>query len=256
MTSKRTLALVFSLTLAPLSLGVSFGNQSSGATEHSGILIPHAPTLPPSPAPSAASGFEHALNLAEGALERGDLLGARDQIRRAQERDPNATSAWALRVRWAHAAGDEDEEVYALHRQLALSEAQELPKKELKALRERVLEIDPFAEATFGLRERFVEKLSSLAEKYEGEDRPHSAIRVHKQVLALDPENAESTAAIDRIASAPDPSLAGDAKPRDLLADVSAEWVAEHDQEHLEWKERAILKRENYVTHTNASTLR
>ena len=236
MNSRRTLALILCLASVPVAL-------ARDASQ---------PFPWPTPAVSEKSGFAHALQLAEGALKRGDLASARDQIRRAQERDPNAISAWELRVRWAQAMGDEDEEVYCLHRQLALSEAQGRPKSELKDLREKVLEIDPFAAAAFDLRERFVERLADLGEKYEKEGRPHSAIRAHKQALALDPENTASIAAIERIAAAPDPSLAEDAKPRDLLADVSAEWIDEHDKEHDRWGERAILKRENYETHTDA----
>ena len=30
------------------------------------------------------------------------------------------------------------------------------------------------------------------------------------------------------------------------------EWIAEHDAEHLDWKDRARAKRENYTTYTNA----
>ena len=58
--------------------------------------------------------------------------------------------------------------------------------------------------------------------------------------------------AIERIASAPDPSLAEDAKPRDLLADVDEQWIRQHDEQHSEWATRAKLERENYTTHTDA----
>ncbi|MFT5464296.1 MAG: tetratricopeptide (TPR) repeat protein [Planctomycetota bacterium] len=215
-------------------------------------VLTSASSAPAAGAMIPGAGFDRAMRLGANALERGDLVGARDYIRSAQERDPNSTEAWALRVRWAQVVADRDEEVYALHRQLALSEAQGLAKKKLSLLREQLLAIDNLATSTFKLRERFVEKLAALAKKYEDEERRHSAIRVHKQVLALDPDNADSQAAIERIAAAPDPSLAGDAKPRDLMEDISAEWVAEHDAEHNTWKTRAKLKRENYVTHTDA----
>jgi Tfp pilus assembly protein PilF len=214
-------------------------------------LLLLAPLLSPAPAQDT-SPFQRALALAERSLESGDLERARDEIRRAQERDPRSVKGWTLRVRWAEAAGDADELVYALHREHQLTVAQGLKKTERKALEERLCTVDPIARDLLGLKDRFVGRLRAVAEAYEEDERPHSAIRVLKEVLALDPENAESAAAIERIASAPDPSLAGDAKPKDLLADVDAEWIAEHDAAHAEWKTRASLERENYLTETDA----
>jgi tetratricopeptide (TPR) repeat protein len=201
---------------------------------------------------SETTGFAHACSLAERALEIGDLDGARDQIRRAQERDARSISAWALRVRWAEATGDRDDLVFALHRQYQLVVAQHRPRTERRELQARIETIDPVAVDLFALKEDFLERLQPLAEKYEKDHRPHSAIRVHKEILALDPENEESRAAIERIASAPDPSLAEDAKPKDLLADVSEEWIREHDSEHDDWDSRAKLERDNYFTYTDA----
>ncbi|MEW6074600.1 MAG: tetratricopeptide repeat protein [Planctomycetota bacterium] len=215
------------------------------------IAILSLVALAPAPA-RGPSGFARAMARATEALAAGDLAAAREEIGRAQERDPRSVDAWALRARWAEAAADRDELVYALHRELQLRIAQRLPREATKALRERLAGIDPVAADLLGLEKTFLAELRPLAAKYEKEDRPHSAIRVHKEILALDPENLESQAAIERIAAAPDPSLAGDAKPRDLLADVSEEWIAGHDAEHATWKTHAVLERDNYVTHTDA----
>lgn len=209
------------------------------------FLLPAA--VPPEP-----SGFARALDLAERALEAGNLEGARDHLRRAQERDARSIAAWLVRARWAEASDDRDELVYALHHAHQLSVAQKRPRAELSALQARIETLDPIAVDLFGLKETFLDKLQPLAEKYEKDGRPHSAIRVHKEVLALDPENVASQEAIERIASAPDPSLAEDAKPKDLLADVSAEWILEHDEKHDDWDSRAELERDNYITHTDA----
>jgi hypothetical protein len=203
------------------------------------------------PAPQT-SGFQRALALAEKALDAGELERARDEIRRAQERDPRSVQAWVLRARWAAAAGDQDELVYALHKEYQLTVAQGLKKKERQALEERLIAADPIARDLYGLKDRFVARLQPVADDYEKDRRPHAAIRVHKEILALDPENGASRAAIERIASAPDPSLAEDAKPKDLLADVDQEWIAKHDAEHGEWDVRAKLERDNYVTYTDA----
>ena len=211
------------------------------------------PLLAAAPLPLPEStGFARAMALAERALTEGSLDAARDHIRRAQERDPKSVAAWDLRARWAEATGERDELVYALHRKLQLSVAQRHPRAELKELRTRLEGIDPIASDLLDLKETFLDKLGPLAQKYEKDGRPHSAIRVHKEILALDPENVESLTSIERIASAPDPSLAEDAKPKDLLADVSEEWILEHDATHDTWDKRAILERDNYFTHTDA----
>ncbi len=202
--------------------------------------------------PNRGEGFDKAVRLAEQRLQNDDLDGARDLIRQAQERDPNAIVAWDLRVRWAEATRDTDEHVYALHRRFALAQAQSLPKQRIQELRAELLAADPVAKADADLRAKFIDDLESLAAKYEKENRPHSAIQVHKKLLVLAPDHATSEEAIERLASRPDPSLAADAKPMDLLADVSAEWIADHDRDHATWDTRAVLQRDNYTTSTDA----
>lgn len=207
--------------------------------------------VPPVPQ-DGQSPFRVALERAEGALAAGDVEGCRPLVQRALERDRKSMAAWDLRARLAEKAGDLDDRIYSRHVEYRLALAQGRPKEELATLRARLEELDPVARDLYGMKERFLAKLAPIAEKYEEEERPHSAIRVLKQILALDPENAEAQAAIERIAASPDPSLAGDAKPKDLFADVSDEWIAEFDAKHAEWSDRAKLERENYVTHTNA----
>ncbi len=211
-----------------------------------------ATLLAPAPAPEDSAAFAQALRVAEGALEAGDHARARELIQRALERRHRSIEAWALRVRWAQTVGDRDELVYALHKELQLSVAQGAERKAIDALRERVLALDPVAEELLGMNADFIDELRPIADRYEKEQRPHSAIRVHKRILAIEPENDESKLAIERIASTPDPSLAADAKPRDLFADVSEEWILEHDAQHATWEKRAKLERENYDTYTNA----
>ncbi|HKX46933.1 MAG TPA: family 16 glycoside hydrolase, partial [Planctomycetota bacterium] len=150
------------------------------------------------------------------------------------------------------AAGDRDELTYTRYRLVQLATAQGRPKAEQEERRAALVAVDPRAAELLSLADVFVDELLPLAERYEKEGRRHSAIRVHKELLAIEPERQASLDAIDRLAAAPDPSLAEDAKPKDLLAGVDAEWIAEHDAEHSEWKERAKLERDNYVTHTNA----
>ncbi len=198
------------------------------------------------------SPFEHALSMAESALGAGDLEQARVMVQRALERDPKSPRAWDVRARWAEAASARDEQIYALHKELRLLEVQKSERAKASACREKLVALDPNAERLFGLRTRFVEKLGAVAQAYEQDRRPHSAIRVHKEILALDPEQSASQQAIERLAAAPDPSLAADAKPADLLEGVSKEWIREFDAEHTDWGKRASLERPNYITRTNA----
>ena len=227
------------------------------------LLVLTGAVLPqPAPSPAArrapvlassqASAFRLALGNAERALGSGDLEGARRWVRRALERDRRSPDAWAVRARCAAAEGDLDDQVYSSHQRYRYSVAQKVAAEDVGAQRVALFELDPIAADLVGLKETFLERLVEVADKYEEDERPHSAIRVHKRVLALDPEYAASRTAIERIASAPDPSLAGEAKPKDLFADVTEEWIAEFDDEHGDWDSRAKMERDNYITYTDA----
>jgi len=198
------------------------------------------------------SGLTKALSDAQKALEANEPERAKIAIERALERDPNGLTGWELSERWAQMVGDKDEQVYALHRQLDLSRAQKKERAALEAIRARLLPLDPVAGAVDKLKVDYLEKLTRLAEGYVKGKRPHSAIRAYKQALALDPDRADIRATIEDLAAAPDPSLAEDARPRDLLEGISAEWIAEHDAKHGTWKNVAELEKKNYRTRTDA----
>ena len=205
------------------------------------------------PAPAReVTPFDLALEGAERALESKELGRARELLDRAVERDARNAALWDLWARWARAAGDADEELYARHRELELARAQGAEPAALDAKWAALVAIDPLAPAIGALRSEFVAELDELAARYEKEGRRHSAIGVHNEILALDPERVASKDAIARLAAAPDPSLAEFATPPDLFADVSEAWIDAFDSEHASWDERAKLERENYVTHTNA----
>ena len=219
----------------------------------------HAPTLallaalllaPPTPAHFEDSALRRELARAARALDDGRTDVAGKAIEGALERDPGSIDAWELRARWARSVGDQDREVRSLHRALELARSQDLD-----GIRDReaaIVDADPIARDLFGLRERFAPKLREVAARYEKDGWPHAAIAVHKEILALDPNNHASEAAIARLASAPDPSLASDARAVDLLEGISAEWIEEHDRKHATWKKRAKLEGEHYVTQTDA----
>jgi hypothetical protein len=199
-----------------------------------------------------SSQFETALYRAEKALAEKELEVARFQIDRALERDAKSPRAWELRASWAEAVGDRDELVYSLHTRYRLLVAQKADRTTTRAARDRLEAADPLAPDLLKFHSRFIAKLEPLAERYEKEKRPHSAIRVHQEILSLDPERKESLEKIEEISSAPDPSLAETAKPKDLLEGTSAEWIRKHDARHATWENRAKLVKPNYVTHTDA----
>src|SRR5262245_43387139 len=132
--------------------------------------------------------FAESIRAAEGALGTKDFDLARMQIDRALERDPKSPHAWDLKARWAEAVGDKDELVYALHKRIRLAAAQKASGPEIEALKKRLVSLDPVAQELFKMRDSFEKKLLALAEQYEKDSRPHSAIRAHQQILALDPE--------------------------------------------------------------------
>lgn len=198
------------------------------------------------------SPFAAALERGTRELEQGQLDAARVEIERALERDPKSPAAWALRAKLAAAAKDVDEQLWALHRHYGLRVAQKAKPAELAPLRAEIEALDPIAPDLLDLKAAFVERLAPLADSYEKERRPHSAIRVHQQLLALDPERVASLDAIERISATPDPSLAETAQARDLFEGISEEWIRKFDADHGTWEKCGVLERPNYVTKTDA----
>jgi tetratricopeptide (TPR) repeat protein len=218
----------------------------------SALALALASLFAAAPASRVESGLQKALADARAKLEAGDLVATLAAIERALERDPNSLAAWELRERWAAQKGDKDEEIHALHRQLSLARTQKLDKALQDAVKARLLPLDPAANELTKIRTNFVDKLVKLGEGYVKAKRPHSAIRAFKQAVALDPDRADLRLRIEEIAAAPDPTLAEDARPKDLLEGISEEWIAEHDAEHATWDKRAKLERPNYITYTDA----
>jgi Tfp pilus assembly protein PilF len=198
------------------------------------------------------SPFDLALERSNEALAGADLVAARAELQRALERDPKSPLAWELRARIAAAEGDPDDQLWSLHRRYALRVSQKAPRSELEPLRKELESLDPVAADLLDLKVAYVERLAPLAAAYEKEKRPHSAIRVHQEILALDPEREESRAAIERISAAPDPALAETAKAKDLFEGISDEWIRKHDAEHGAWDRCGVLERTNYRTKTDA----
>lgn len=196
--------------------------------------------------------FEEALSEAESAFVNEDYRGSLHWIQRALERDPNSCEAWKIRALSAEAIKDKDLQTFSLHQRYRLAVAQKLPKKEIEQAFLELIQVDPLAEEYYSFWRTSIKKLLPLAEYYEKEGRPHSAIKIYNQILAMSPEQSECREAIERIASAPDPSLADSAREKDLLADVSETWIKDHDKKHSDWKDRVKLERANYTTVTNA----
>ncbi len=204
------------------------------------------------PAPAFETPFEEALEKAAQACKTKDLDAAKQWVDRAIERDPKSPEAWAMRARWAEISENQDDLIYSLHQEYRLRVAQTEDASDVGNLRGRLLETDPMAQSLLDLKEVYVDKLRPVAEQYEKDLRPHSAIQVHKQILALDPEDEKSKQAIARISNLPDPSLAESAKSQDVMAGVSEEFVRKHDKKHSSWDKKARFEGENYDTFTSA----
>ncbi|MFH2002460.1 MAG: family 16 glycoside hydrolase [Planctomycetota bacterium] len=196
--------------------------------------------------------FEETISEAQTAFSKKNYKLAQHWIQRALERDPKSCKAWSLQAQWAEAERQEDERVYALHQWYRLAVEQNAPQEDLSAILYQLTSADNLAEKFLAFKKSFIENLLPLARFYEEEGRPHSAIRTYNEILALAPEREDCNDAISRIAAAPDPSLADSARARDLLADVSEEWIKRYNKKHSDWKDRVRLEKPNYTTITNA----
>lgn len=204
------------------------------------------------PVEEPVSPFDALIQAAENALDAKSLKKAHQKIMEATERDPNARELWALKVRWAKAARDRDEQVYALHRLYHLAVTQKAPDAEIATIKKQLFDVDPLAEAIFDFKDLFAEKLLPLAAFYEEQGRPHSAIRINNAILTLAPERTDCQENIYRIAAVPDPSLADSAQDKDVLADVSDQWIRRFNRKHGDWGDKAKQETENYTTYTSA----
>ncbi|MEZ5975241.1 MAG: hypothetical protein R3E96_10485 [Planctomycetota bacterium] len=208
-------------------------------------------TAAPQPSLQDAARVDRALDRARIELERGRHEAARESLMAALERDPNRRAGWQLLARYATALDDKDLLLWALYRDYGLGDAQGWKAAEREAALEAIRAVEPSAAALIERTRAFVAGLAKLGARYEKELRPHGAIRVYQRLLALDPENAEAQAAIERLASAPDPSLAPYATARDPFEGIDQAWIDAFDEQHNTWEEAAREERDNYITITD-----
>jgi Tfp pilus assembly protein PilF len=209
--------------------------------------------------PFASAGFQKGaqvqiaryLSVARQELERGRMEPCLQAIYQVLERDHNAREGWQVLAEYARKLGDQDLELWALYRDFRLAEARGLQTAKRKELLATMAQVDPGGAQLLDLTERFSADLKKLAERYEKEGRPHGAIRVYKRLLSLDPLNEATAAAIERIASAPDPALAPHATPRDPFAGIDQSFLDEFDAQHSDWDNAAKEVREHYITITD-----
>ncbi len=206
----------------------------------------------PTPLAQAQGLIDYHLNRARAELERGRLPEALDSIYQALERDHNSRKGWQLLADYGRKVGDADLELWALYRDFRLAESRGLTREQREALLAPIRAVDPTDAGLFDLTRRFADDLIRLAKRYEKEARPHGAIRVYRRLQALDPENTVAAEAIERIASAPDPSLAPHATPRDLFEGIDQEFIDAFNTEHATWENAAKEVREHYITITNS----
>ncbi|MCP5021958.1 MAG: hypothetical protein GY930_09270 [bacterium] len=220
------------------------------------LLLPMGAALAPPvvSAPTVREGaqrLQRFLDQATRDISRGHMDTAYDAIQQVLERDHNSRAGWQLLAKWAVKQNDKDLQLWALYRDWRLAEAQGLSKAQSKTRIAELQTLDPTGGGLFELTSQFSDKLLDLAKKYEKQGRPHGAIRVYKRMLALDPQNKVAEEAVERIASAPDPSLAPHATPVDLFEGVDQAFIDEFDAAHNTWDTAAREEREHYITITD-----
>ena len=154
------------------------------------------------------------------ARDRRARQGARRWSSARSSATPRRPRAWALRARWAEAAGESRRAGLRAAQGTAPARGPEGAQGRAQGAARAAARARPASARTCSACASASSRSSTaVAQDYEKDQRPHSAIRVHKEVLALDPEiTRQRRRPSSALAAAPDPSLAADAKPKDLLA--------------------------------------
>src|SRR5262245_43691884 len=116
------------------------------------LLLGSLLVSPAPPSVTEGGALTKALADATSALDAGDLPRTRAALDRVLERDPNSLPGWNLVERWAEKAGDRDEQVHALNRELGIARASGADKPAQEAIRSRLLPVDPVAAELAKLR--------------------------------------------------------------------------------------------------------
>ncbi len=235
------------------------GRDTVGVSLSPALLAACAALPLASPAVGQGGGLvQHHLDLARACEAAGDPEGARAHFERVLERDGSHLASLAALARLARDAGRADEAVDHAGRFLDSWRHRSKPPRELFDLRRElaafVQEADPLRRDLERLRRTYVGSLLSLAARQMDRAAWHSARAMLAEAIVTDPEHPDLAAGLARIRLEGGNELAvedetGGANP---LAEVSPEWVAEHDLEHATWPTAWVLETEHYRIRTNA----
>jgi tetratricopeptide (TPR) repeat protein len=204
-----------------------------------------------------AQGDDPDLVLARERLGAGKPEEALAAVRRALELDRNNLPALRLLAELALAQGDKDEAVHALHSWSEIVQAQRkpaVPARDLKAVSEQLLSLDPEAKSWSKLQDDYVAQLLVLLRDYKKRKDWLAAIEVCNHVLEIDPEQREAAAAIDEIRRTGGKEVAVDDvfAGGDPTLGKSPDELRAEDQKHRDWDNAWTKQTENYRYRTNA----
>ena len=204
--------------------------------------------------------IEKHMAAAERLREEGELGQALAQVERALERDDQHLGALKLWAELAAANEDPDSAAFALHAWLQVVRAAEetpVTRKEIKAVEEQLELVDADAKSFRKLTEAYIKELLKLEKEHSKKDRYHSALAILDEVLHIDPNHRqakERRKTIQREGGA-DVATEDLYAGSDPTAGVDADWIAEEDAKHSEWKDAWRKETEHYRIRTNAGYL-
>lgn len=201
--------------------------------------------------------LEKQIAAANRLLEAGKFVEARHEIERALERDDRHLGALRMWADVCVKGGDKDTAAYALHSWLSVVRAAEkatVNKKEVKAVEAALAGIDIESKTFRNLTDVYIKELLKIQKEHVKKGRFHSALGVLEEVLHIDPNNAEGL----RLRKQIQREGGADVATEDLFAGtdptagVGADWIAENDPKHSEWKNAWRKETEYYRIRTNA----
>ncbi|MGB0954044.1 MAG: tetratricopeptide repeat protein [Planctomycetota bacterium] len=204
--------------------------------------------------------LEKQIAAANRLLEAGKVAEARVEIERALERDHQHLGALRMWADVCVQAGDKDTAAYAMHSWLEVvyaAEKSSIPKKTIKEVESTLAGIDIESKSFRKLTDSYIKELLKLQKEHVKKGRYHSALAILDEVLHIDPGHPEGLKLYKEIQRhggadvATEDLYAG----TDPTAGVDAEWIAEEDAKHSEWKDAWRKETEYYRIRTNAGYL-
>ena len=192
--------------------------------------------------------------------EAGHTALAIASVRRVLELHDQHLEALELWAKWSRQLDQLDEAAYAMHAWLRAVDSLDKPpvsRKEVQAMREALLEIDPQANALEKMRAKHLKALFNLAKEHFKKKRLHAALNVLDEVLRIEPNHSAARTLKKKIiqTGSDDVAIADAYAGADPLDGIDPEWLAKENPKHTEWSDAWEEKGENYSYKTNAGYL-